>query len=302
MRKNSLNYPAELVDDVFGANETLAKTLGSHRFIIVADQNVVSHVDSIGKRIGAYVQTYELKLAGSPVVLAGGERIKMDDFRSAMRVLDALYASELEDGDLVLALGGGTLLDVVGWVAAQYPAQIGVIRVPTTPSAMFGTAFAETAALNTPRVKDALVVPAAPAAVLLDPKFAMSVLDGVWRAGVSDLIRLAAVFEPETLEEIDAKISAYANRDQSALSAFVELALRLHKKGGYTALGLASSAPYEPRSAWKLPHGYAVAIGTIIDLEEPLRTRAHSILKACGAMDGARHSKHILPPELSDFW
>lgn len=302
MRKNSLNYPAELVDDVFGANETLAKTLTSHRFLIVADQNVVSHVDSIGKRIGAYVQANGLKLAGAPVVLAGGERIKMDDFRSAMLVLEAMYAAELEEGDFILALGGGTILDVVGWVTAQYPENVGVIRVPTTPSAMFGTAFAETAALDSRRIKDALVVPATPAAVLIDPKLAASVLDGVWRAGISDLVRLAADFEPEALDAIAARVEDYVRRDQSALDAYVELALKLHKKSGYTALGLASSAPYEPRSAWKLPHGYAVAIGTIIDLEEPLRTRAYAILKAAGAMDGARHSKHILPPELGDFW
>lgn len=302
MRKNSLNYPAELVDDVFGDNDTLAKILGEHRFIIVSDHNVVLHVDSIGKRIGAYVQNFGLQLAGAPVVLSGGERIKMDEFRSAMRILDALYAAELGEGDMILALGGGTILDAAGWVAAQYPAEIGVVRVPTTPSAIFGTAFAESAALNSTRVKDALVVPSTPTAVLIDPKLATTVLDGVWRAGISDLVRLVAAFEPDSLDKIAEKVDSYTNRDVETLSEYAETALSIHKKHGYTALGLDSSAPYEPRSNWKLPHGYAVAIGTIIDLEEPLRTSAHTILKAAGAMDGARHSKHILPPELGDFW
>lgn len=302
MPKNSLNYPAEIVDDVFGENETLAKLLGEHRFIIVSDHNVVLHVDSIGKRIGAYVQSFGLQLAGSPVVLSGGERIKMDDFRSAMRLLDALYAAELGEGDMILALGGGTILDVAGWVASQYPAQIGVIRVPTTPSAIFGTAFAESAALDTPRIKDALVVPATPAAVLIDPKLATTVLDGVWRAGISDLVRLVAAFEPDSLDKIAEKVDFYAARDVDTMRELAELALSVHKQHGYTTLGLDSSAPYEPRSNWKLPHGYAVAIGTIIELDEPLRTRAHAVLKAVGAMDGARHSKHILPPELGDFW
>lgn len=302
MPKNCLTYPAEIVEDIFGESDTLAKILGTHRFIIVADQNVVMHVDSIGKRIGAYVQKHKLQLAGAPVVLTAGERIKMDELRSATRVLEAAYAAELEEGDFILILGGGTVLDVVGWVAAQYPEEIGIVRIPTTPAAMFGAAFAETSAMNTPRTKDAFVVPSTPAAVLIEPKIASTVLDGVWRAGISDLVRLAADFDPDSLDKIGERIDAYYNRDPAALAEFVELALKLHKEHGYSALGLASSAAYEPKSNWKLPHGYAVAIGAIIDLDEPLRTRAYDILKACGAMDGARHSKHILPPELEEFW
>lgn len=302
MPKNCLPYPAEIVEDVFGESDSLAKILDNHRFIIVADQNVVLHVDSIGKRIGAYVQNHKLQLAGAPVVLTAGERIKMDELRSATRVLEAAYAAELGEGDFILILGGGTILDVVGWVAAQYPEDIGIIRIPTTPAAMFGAAFAETAAMNTQRAKDAFVVPSTPAAVLIEPKIATSVLDGVWRAGISDLVRLAADFDPESLDKIAEKIEAYYNRDSAVLAEFVDLALELHKKYGYSALGLASSAAYEPKSNWKLPHGYAVAIGTIIDLDEPLRTRAYELLKACGAMDGARHSRNILPPELSEFW
>lgn len=311
MQKSFLRYPVEFVDDVFGESPVLADLIGESRVLIAADMNVVQRTQSLGTRIGSYVKAHKLSLATQPVVVTGGERIKTDNLQSAMRIAVTAIDSGLGADDFILALGGGTLLDVAGWAAAQVRGGVRLIRVPTTPAAMMGAAFAECAALDTLDVKDALRVPSEPAAVLLSVPFATTVLDGVWRAGLGEAVRLAADKDVKSLKKLADIAADYGRRDLSALAAVVEQTLALRRKKGNSDLGLAAAAELEPKSGWKLPHGYAVAIGILVDLYYAVKDGrrpqedldiCRTILETCGALDGARHSKHILPPELSDFW
>ena len=93
-------------------------------------------------------------------------------------------------------------IDVAGYAAAQIRGGVKVVRVPTTPAAMMDAAFAEDAAVDSPAVKDALRVPCPPAAVVIDPKFAATVLDGVWRGGIGEAVRQAAVRDGALMKRI----------------------------------------------------------------------------------------------------
>ena len=311
MQKNSLKFPVEIVDGAFGESTVLADLLRGGRALLVADNNVVQHVEGLGTRIGAYVRAHGLELSGAPVVIPGGERIKTDDLKSARRVVAAALAANLGPDDAVVALGGGTLLDVAGWAASQFRGGVRLVRVPTTPAAVMGAAFATTAALNDQSAKDVFVVPSVPAAVVVDLSLSSSVLDGVWRGGLGEAVRLAVDVEPKYLQKSLALAERYRARDAEAFAEIATHIVALRQKKGGTDLGLKTAAALEPKSGWKLPHGYAVAIGVLIDLyvavKEGARDEAdlvacRDILSACGALDGARHSKHILPPELADFW
>lgn len=311
MQKNSLKYPVEFVDGAFGESTVLADIVKGRKVLLVADNNVVQHSEGLGTRIGAYVRAHGIELAGAPVVMAGGERIKTDNLQSAMRVVTAALEAKLGPDDFILALGGGTLLDVAGWAASQTKGGIRLVRMPTTPAAVMDAAFAETAALNVPNEKDALVVPSVPSAVVIDLSFSNTVLDGVWRGGLSEAVRLAVDKDAKSLKKIAALAEAYQRRDATAFAEIAQQMVALRRKKGATDLGLVTAAGLEPKSDWKLPHGYAVAIGILVDLytgvKEGTRTEqelaaCREVLAVCGALDGARHSKHILPPELADFW
>lgn len=309
MPKNCLNYPVETVEDLFGESSALAEFVKGRKILLVADLNVVQHTEGLGMRIGAYVQRHELTLAGAPIVIAGGERVKMDNFQSATRIINAVLAAGLTAEDFIIALGGGTILDVAGWAASQIHGGIGLVRVPTTPAAMFDCAFAETAALNTPLVKDALVVPSVPKAVFLDIAFASSVLDGVWRAGLSEVVRLAAAYDLKLITKISPFVEAFQRRDLAALKEIVALTLAVRQKKGKTAYAISAAADLEAKSGWKLPYGYAIAIGVLMDLTHEIEAgtkkekdliACREVLAACGALDGARHSRHL--PGVAQFF
>jgi len=309
MQKNCFSYPVEFAEDVFGASSVLAETLkkvtGSENpnILIVADMNVVQRTEGLGSKIGHYVREHGLRLAGSPVVMAGGEKVKADNLQSALKVVDAILSAKLGCNDVVLALGGGTILDVAGYAAAQVRGGVKVVRLPTTPAAMTGAAYAGYAAVDSATVKDALRVPSLPAAVVIDPGFAATVLDGVWRGGIGEAVRLGLAADATWLKKVVQLMPAYRERDAEALETVVRGVYALRAKKGECLFGLWAPPRLESMSGYKLPHGYAVSIGLCIDvgyadvrgfLKAGDRDKVVGALEACGALDGRAHSGHLL--------
>ena len=309
MQKNCFSYPVEFVEDAFGQTSVLADTLkkvtGSDnpKVLIVADMNVVQRTEGLGSKIGRYVQEHGIQLAGNPVVISGGEKIKADNLQSALKVVSAALAAKLGRNDVVLALGGGAILDVAGYAAAQVRGGVQIVRMPTTPAAMMDAAYAEYAAVNSSSVKDALRVPSVPAAVVIDTKFAESVLDGVWRGGIGEAVRQAIALDSALMKKLQKLADGYKNRDFEALSEIVKAVYASKVKKGTTSFALWSAARLESMSGYKLPHGYAVSMGICIDLgyavEKELVKSADkemvvSVLDLCGALDGIAHSSHLL--------
>ena len=309
MQKSCFSYPVEFTEDAFGESDILAKTLrkvtGSDepRVLIIADMNVVQRTEGLGSKIGRYVQEHGIRLAGSPVVIAGGEKVKADNLQSALKIVSEMLQAKIGCDDVVLAIGGGTLLDVAGYAAAQVRGGVKIVRMPTTPAAMMGAAYADSAAVDSATVKDALRVPSVPAAVVIDANFATSVLDGVWRGGIGEAVRLAVATDAALLKKVEAVAESYRKRDMSALVAVVKAVHAVRAKKGGTQLAQWAALRLESMSGYKLPHGYSVPIGLYIDLEYAVRKellkpadrdRAVGLLRSSGALDGLNHSGHLL--------
>jgi len=245
------------------------------------------------------------------VLVSGGERVKSDDLKSAMEIVWAMLRARVGSGDAVLAIGGGTLLDVAGWAAAQVRGGLPIVRMPTTPAAMVDAAFADYAAVDGPGVKDALRVPCAPAGVVVDLGFAATVLDGVWRAGFAAAMRQAVVSDAALTKKLVKLAAMYRDRDPAALREMVEATVASRAKKGGTDFAIWAAHRLESMSSYRLPHGYAVAIAINIDasyatmrgiLSEADRKVICDALTASGAMDGAVHSQYLLGRDEMVLW
>lgn len=309
MQKNCFGYPVEFVEDAFGESSVLADIVkrasgvDDPKVLIVADMNVVQHAEGLGAKIGRYVQAHGIRLAGSPVVVAGGEKVKADSLQSTLRIVSAILSAKLGRNDIVLALGGGTILDVAGYAAAQVRGGVKIVRLPTTPAAMMDAAYADWAGVDSATVKDALRVPSVPAAVVIDTGLAATVLDGVWKGGIGEAVRLAVSFDASLMKKLVKLAPAYRERDMEALAEIVGAVAAVRAKKGAPAFAQWAAPRLESLSRYKLPHGYAVAIGICIDLgyavEKGLMDAEDSasvvrFLGECGALDGLNHSGHLL--------
>ena len=303
-------YPIVFTKDVFGVeNRILADALktvtgnDNPRVLLVADMNVVQRTEGLGTKIGRYVKEHGIDLAANPVVMSGSEKAKSDNLQSAMRVATAAIEAKIGANDAMLVLGGGSMLDIAGWAAAQVRGGIKLIRIPTTVAAMADAAYSTFAALDMGGVKDVMRVGCVPSAVLVDPGFAGTILDGVWRAGFAEMVRLAAVSDLAFLNRLSELAAPFRERDSEAMAEAVRSAVDLRRSKGATTFGLWAAMRLESMSGYKLPHGYAVAIGIVIDaayaqlkglIKEEEKNLLYGLLIDCGAMDCAFHSRRLI--------
>lgn len=310
MRKNSLSYPVEFTTDVFGKdNDVLAAVLrkvtgrDAPRVLLVADMNVVQHTEGLGTKIGSYVQAHGIELAAPPVVIAGGEKIKCDSLRSAVQVVSAALDAKIGCEDAILVLGGGTLFDVAGWAAAQVRGGVKLVRVPTTPAAMIDGAFADNAALDSTNIKDALKIGCVPAAVIVDTVFAKTVLDGVWRGGFAAAVKMAVTTDRDFVKLLVEMAPNFKERNPESLDRLVTAAYESRLAKGRDTFGEWAALRLESMSSYKLPHGYALALGVLVDsyfanLQGLLKDKDLAVIEKMladsGAKEGASHSHHLV--------
>lgn len=308
--KTGVKYPIKIVEDVFAEGETtlaevLKQVTGSEnpRIVIVADQNVVNRTEGLGRKMGAYFQANGITLAAPPVVVSGGEKIKSDNFQCMMLVANSILDGKVGVNDVVIALGGGSVLDVASYAAAQVRGGVKVVRMPTTVASMFDAAFADYAAVDSVAVKDAFRVRSEPAAVVIDPLFAKTVLDGVWRAGYAEALRYATVCDGPLVKKLAKRAESIRERDYDAFKETVKDCVESRAGRTYPPFALWSAARLEAMSGYKLPHGYAVAIAMCLDCAFAVRAKKMKeadqemvcrALADCGALDGLSHSHHLL--------
>lgn len=308
--ENKKSYTVSFIDDLFNEENAeffdILRSLSKSEtpsVLLVADQNVVQKTQSLGTRIGKYFQKYGVKMVSVPVVLSGGEKNKSDGFQSVMTLVASMVDSKIGANDIVIALGGGAVLDVAGYVAAQVRGGVKLVRVPTTPAAMVDAAFAETASIDFQSVKDAMRASCVPDSVVIDVSFASTVLDGVWRGGLGEVVRYAAVKDSSLMKKFAKAVEKLKNRDMETFREIVVAAVESRVRKGAADFAIWSANRLESMSGYKLPHGYAVPIGICIDcayavekrfMKESDQELVCRALADCGALDCLPHSHHLL--------
>src|SRR5262249_11811787 len=136
----SYEYPVVFTHDVFALdNPALADVLTrlepdrNHRLLALIDDGVAQAWPRLADEIAAYARAHapHLRLAGNPLLVAGGEAAK-NDGNAVGRLQAHFHAVALDRQSFVLIVGGGAVLDMVGYAAATTHRGLRVVRVPTT--------------------------------------------------------------------------------------------------------------------------------------------------------------------------
>jgi len=285
--------------------DTIREVTGqkSPRIFLVADANVVQKTEQLGVKLGRVFSAAGMEIAGSPVILPGGERVKNDDFSTVRKIAGAAFDARLSRNDVLVAIGGGTVLDVAGFAAAEVRGGMNFVIVPTTALSALESTFMTSAGVDISGVKDAMRIRSRPAAAFIDTLFVKTVLDGVWRGGIGAIVRYAAAMDAKLMKHLLEAKDALIARDMDAMSELLKEAIVSRAKKGSTNLGLWAAMRLESMSGFRLPYGYAVPIGVCIDCAYGVKTGVLSekdadticsALETFGALEGIAHSHHIL--------
>jgi 3-dehydroquinate synthetase len=197
---------------------------------------------------------------------------------------------------VVVAVGGGAVLDVAGLAAATYARGVALVNVPTTLLAMVDAGLGGKVAIDHGAAKNLVGAFHPPRLVLADPAVLRSLPDRELRSGFAEIVKAAVLASPLLLDVLEREDVG------DRLEWVVEQAVRV--KAGYVAadsrdrglrrslnLGHTFAHAIEAASEYRVSHGEAVACGLIAaarlgahhGVTDPrLEGRLHAILERLG--------------------
>lgn len=258
--------------------EQVASKQYRKKLLFVIDNGFLQYHPALSAQISAYCATVpHFELVPEIITVPGGESMKNDEalFNSLIAAIDT-YA--IDRHSYVVAIGGGSLLDLVGYVAAIAHRGVKHIRIPTTVLSQNDSGVGVKNGINYKGKKNFLGTFAPPAAVFNDSNFLLTLEDRDWSAGISEAVKVALIRDRAFFDWLEENAAALAARNQEAMQVLVHRCAALHMEHigrGGDPFESGSSRPLdfghwsahklEPLTDFALRHGEAVAIGIALD-------------------------------------
>ncbi len=282
----SYSYSVFFTQNIFSQdNPVLAhflKAFGTGDFqrkaLFVLDEGFANHYPQLKEDIKQYFAKGEasLRLSGPMLIVPGGEAAKNDPalFDEIVQTIDQ---QGIDRHSLVVAVGGGAVLDLVGYAAAVSHRGIRHIRIPTTVLSQNDSGVGVKNGINYRGKKNFLGTFAPPVAVFNDSTFLKTLDARDWRSGISEAIKVALIKDSAFFDWIEKNADVLANRDLPTMEKLIHRCAELHtehiRSGDPFELGSSRPLDFGHWAAHKLEyltnfeirHGEAVAIGISLD-------------------------------------
>ncbi len=246
----------------------------AHRYALITDSNIRP----------LYAGDVESQLEpGSVEVLTipAGESNKTRETWS--RLTDQMLAKGFGRDSAVIALGGGVVGDLAGFVAGTFMRGVPVVQVPTTLVAMVDASIGGKTAVDTPAGKNLVGVFHPPAAVLIDPQLLATLPLRELRAGFAEVIKHGVIADEPYLRQVASTVpgllSAHGTTSGSGSDSMLPLIVRSveikadvvsrdeREEGLRKVLNFGHTIGHavETVSGFSLLHGESVAIGMALE-------------------------------------
>lgn len=253
---------------------------GRARVVLFWDGGLEFAFRGIEQQIAGWFAAREstIELAAPPVALPGGEVVK-NDFQHLQRVWSVINETKLCRHSFILVLGGGAMLDMVGFAAATAHRGIPLIRLPTTSLSQGDGGIGVKNGVNYFGKKNWLGAFTVPHAVVNDLDFLQGLPVADRRCGLIEAVKVALIRDAAFFERIVAQADALARLEQEPFESVIRESARQHmdhiatggdpfERGSARPLDFGHWAAHklEQLSDFRVSHGEAVAVGMALDL------------------------------------
>ena len=252
--------------------QLVRQTTPTWHLVVVTDQHV-EHPHAM--RAAEYLAEGGIQV--DVIVVPAGEPSKSVD--SA----DALWQKMLDLGadrtSVLVAVGGGVIGDLAGFVAATYARGIRYVQVPTTLLAQVDSSVGGKVGINLSAAKNMVGVFWQPAAVLIDTEVLSTLPEREYRAGLAEVVKYGVILDSDFFKFLEDHVELLNRRDDPVLRQVVLQCCRLKaevvQRDEREKIGL--------RSALNYGHTFAHALEAVTDYEVLLHGEAVSIGMCCAA-------------------
>ncbi|HEX9069434.1 MAG TPA: 3-dehydroquinate synthase [Ktedonobacterales bacterium] len=253
-----------VADGALGDLPDRVKTLASAARVFVVSDELVARLygDSLLSRLRS--AGFDVKMRTVPA----GEASKTRERWASLT--DWLADAHAERGDVLLALGGGMITDLTGFVAATYRRGMRLVLVPASLLAMVDAAIGGKVAVNLPAGKNLLGAFYPAELVVIDPNMLLTLDERLIAEGMAEVIKIAAVKDANFFAELEADPTPSGHVIATAVDLKAEIVERDERETGERLLlnfghtighAIETATGYD---TWL--HGEAVAAGMCAEL------------------------------------
>ncbi|MEO8216863.1 MAG: 3-dehydroquinate synthase [Acidobacteriota bacterium] len=201
-----------------------------------------------------------------------GERSKTR--RTKERIEQSMLDAGIGRSACIVAVGGGVVLDLAGFVASTYMRGIAHINIPTTLLAQVDASIGGKTGVNTSSGKNLIGAFHQPRAVLIDPGTLLSLPARELRSGLAEVIKHAVVSSAALFSQLETWLSSSAGlilpddllRESVAIKArVVQEDVRDEGKRQILNFGHTVGHAIENATSHRVRHGHAVAAGMLVE-------------------------------------
>jgi 3-dehydroquinate synthase len=243
------------------------------------DESIAEAQPDLRHRLRAFLARHAERLTqtGNVQIVPGGETVK-NDIHILERMLKVMHAANLDRRSYVVVIGGGAVLDAVGFAAAIAHRGIRLIRLPTTTLAQADSGVGVKNSVNLFQKKNWLGSFAVPWGIINDIGLLNTLPDRDFRCGFSEAVKVTLLKNAGHFSELCRTAELIRDRNMEAAQPMIRISAELHRahltQGGdpFEMLearpldyGHWSAHKLEVMSEFQLKHGEAVAIGVAVD-------------------------------------
>ena len=246
------------------------------KILFIVDEAVGENHPQLTDRIKIYFKNIPSVFLSDILIISGGEQAKNDE-AGLQKVLTAINKYGIDRHSFVAVIGGGSVLDMVGYACAIAHRGIRHIRIPTTVLSQNDSGIGVKNSFNFFGKKNFLGTFAPPVAVFNDAHFLTTLGERDWRSGIAEAVKVALIKDADFFEWLEGNATAMAMRNMAAMQYQIKRCAELHLQ--HIASGdpfeMGSSRPLdfghwsahklEQLSNFSVRHGEAVAMGIALD-------------------------------------
>lgn len=256
-------------DDMFAAVAAfIAEHFRHYGVAVVVDSNVFALHGAFLTQAMAWHPRFspERSIMTIPAGEASKSRVEKD------RIEDELFARGFGRDTVLVAVGGGVVGDLAGYVAATFNRGVPLIHVPTTLLAQVDSSIGGKTGINHTAGKNLIGAFYQPEAIFASVDVLSTLSQPEFRSGLAEVLKYAATLDRGLWELLKHHAGRVNDREKDILREIIlrSAAIKIRvveqdeKESGLRAIlnfGHTAAHAFESLSAYSIPHGFAVAAG-----------------------------------------
>ena len=189
------------------------------RALMITDENVVPHQATFAAAL------LNIGITTTLAVVPSGECSK--SLAIASDLYDDLVRLRADRHTAIVALGGGVVGDLAGFVAATYARGLPLLMVPTTLLSQVDSSVGGKVGVNHPRAKNIIGSFHQPVGVWIDTETLRTLSDREYRCGLAEVVKYGVILDAPFFDFLEANVDAILARSPEALRPMISRSCQL---------------------------------------------------------------------------